>query len=187
MSLSKAEITRLLFNSAVGKSLEEPRDWPMLYDELRQLARVKFRSERVNHTLQPTALVHEAYLRLAEDLHFENRAHFLGVMCRLMRQVLIDHARRHLSAKRGSGDHNLQLNEEIATSRDDLYGMIELEIVLRRLEGIHPRLANLFEYRFILGFTAEEVAEATGLSKTTVNAELQLARSWLKREMVTGR
>ena len=161
----------------------------LVYDELRRLAASALRNERSDHTLQPTALVHEAYLRLAEEPNgrWQNRAHFLAVAARAMRRILVDHARRHKAAKRGSGVVLLALEDDVAGAAaalpaDDV-DLVTLDEALGRLAALDPRQARIVELRFFGGLSVEETAEIVAASGRTVKRDWQLARAWLKREM----
>lgn len=158
----------------------------MLYRELRQLAESAMRAERVNHTLQPTALVHEAFLRLAgEQGRFENRAHFLGVAASAMRRVLVDHARAKNAQKRGSGatlvtvDNLDDLPQRSGTDVD----LVALDDALSRLTLLDARQGRIVELRFFGGLSVEETAAVVGVSERTVKREWQMSRAWLRREV----
>ena len=156
---------------------------PGVYEELRRLAASYLRRERVDHTLQSTALVHEAYLRLIHDgnkLEWQNRAHFVGIFARLMRQTLTNHAVAKHRLKRG-GDERLQLTLEFYESRKVDVGV--LDDALRALEVLDPRQAQIVELRFFAGLTVEEIAEVLSISPATVKREWTVAKLWLRREL----
>ncbi len=161
----------------------------LVYDELRRLAAAALRHERPDHTLQPTALVHEAYLRLAEEpsARWQNRGHFLAVAARAMRRILVDHARRHKAAKRGAGVIRITLDDDMervaAALPADGVDLVALDDALSRLGGLDPRQARIVELRFFGGLSVEETASIVGASARTVKRDWQLARAWLKREM----
>ena len=158
----------------------------IVYEELRLLARRQLRSERVGHTLQPTALVHEAYLRLVEarDLTWESRAHFFGTAARAMRQILVDHARRRNAAKRGGGAERVTLRSDVGDPEDELAAdVIDLHEALERLASNDPDLARLVELRFFAGLTLDETAETLGVSRRKAAKDWSVARLWLQREM----
>ena len=155
---------------------------PGVYDELRRLARSWLRGERAEHTLQGTALVHEAYLRLLNDknLEWQNRAHFIGIFARLMRQTLTNHAVAKHRLKRG-GDDPLQVTLEFYESRKVDVGA--LDEALRELEALDARQAQIVELRFFAGLTIEEIAEVLAISPATVKREWTAAKIWLRREL----
>jgi RNA polymerase sigma factor (TIGR02999 family) len=159
----------------------------LVYDELRKLAAAALRHERTDHTLQPTALVHEAYLRLADEptARWENRSHFMAVAARAMRRILVDHARKHKAVKRGSGAVRLSLDdlERAATLPGDAVDLVALDDALGRLATLDPRQARIVELRFFGGLSVEETAAVVDSSARTVKRDWQLARAWLKREM----
>jgi RNA polymerase sigma factor (TIGR02999 family) len=160
---------------------------PALYPELRKLARGYFRSERSGHTLDPTALVHEAYARLVQHDHpdFRSRSHFLGLSARVMRQILIDHARTRNANKRGGGAAKASLDEALGISSDRSSDMtaIALDDALHELERKEPVKARLIEMRYFGGLTAEESAEVLELSLTEVQRHLRVAQAWLRNEL----
>ncbi len=152
-----------------------------VYDELRALARRQMGRERADHTLQPTALVNEAYLRLVDDsrLGWESRAHFFGIAARAMRQVLIDHARRRNSAKRGGGWERLRLETRELVSPEDGVPAIDLERTLTRLHELHPRSAEVVELRVFAGLSGAEIGSLLGVSRKTVVGDWRFACMWL--------
>lgn len=157
---------------------------PFLYHELRRIAQHHLRQERPDHTLQGTALVHEAYLRLVKQgpSEIENRAHFLAVASRLMRQILVDHARAHRAAKRGGG-LKLELQEGMALQKEQDLDLLALDDALNELARLDPRQSSIVEMRFFGGLSIEDTAEVIGVSRTTVKREWATARAWLLREM----
>jgi RNA polymerase sigma factor (TIGR02999 family) len=157
----------------------------LVYDELRRLAASALRYERPDHTLQPTALVHEAYLRLADDTtgRWESRSHFLAVAARAMRRILVDHARRHNAAKRGSGAALVAFDDLEHAAPAGTVDLVALDIALARLAALDARQARIVELRFFGGLSVEETAEVIGASARTVKRDWQFARAWLKREM----
>jgi len=158
---------------------------PLVYNELRRLAERYLRNERSAATLQPTALVHEAYLRLvAQSMpDWESRAHFFGVAAHLMRQILVDHARKHRSAKRGGGVDKLSIDEIIGLGTDKPADIIALDDALKTLAEIDERKAKVIELRFFGGLSVEETAVALGVSPATIGREQRLAEAWLHREL----
>lgn len=157
---------------------------PQVYAELRRLARGQLRSERRAHTLAPTALVHEACLRLlgARPIDWQDRAHFLAVAATLMRRILVSYARRHRAAKRDGGAA-VTLAEEHALAESRDVDLIALSDALEKLEALDPRQARVVELRYFAGMTIEETAEALGISPATVKIDWSLARAWLLREL----
>lgn len=154
----------------------------LVYDELRALAGRQMGRERADHTLRPTALVNEAYLRLVDDsrLGWESRAHFFRIAARAMRQVLIDHARRRSSAKRGGGWKRLRLETRELVSRDDGVSAVDLERTLTRLRELHPRSADVVELRVFAGLSGAEIAGLLGVSRKTVVGDWRFACMWLR-------
>jgi RNA polymerase sigma factor (TIGR02999 family) len=157
---------------------------PLVYHELRRLARHYIRQERPDHTLQSTALVHEAYLRLIrqESADIENRAHFFAVAAHLMRQILVDHARRRRAAKRGSG-LKLELNEAISVEVPPNVDLIGLDTALNELARLDPQQSRIVEIRFFGGLSIQDTAKIVGVSPATVKREWSTARAWLRREL----
>jgi len=160
---------------------------PLVYEELRRFAQHHLRRERPDHTLQSTALVHEAYLRLNKQTpaDVENRAHFLAVASQLMRQILVDHARKHRAAKRGGG-LKLELEDAMAVQKTRNIDLIALDHALNELARLDPQQSRIVEMRFFGGLSIEDTAEVIGVSRTTVKREWATARAWLLREMGRG-
>jgi RNA polymerase sigma factor (TIGR02999 family) len=160
---------------------------PLVYADLRRLAHHYLQKQRPDHTLQSTALVHEAYLRLAksEKVRFENRAHFFAVLARIMRQILVDYARNHRAAKRDAGI-KLVLDEAIAPSPLRQVSVIVLDDALQGLSRLDSRQGQIVELRFFGGLSLEETALVLGVSPSTVKREWMTARLWLKKEMMQG-
>jgi RNA polymerase sigma factor (TIGR02999 family) len=158
---------------------------PALYAELRRLAASYFRSEQPDNTLQPTALVHEAYLRLIEqkDVQFQNRAHFLGIAAQLMRRILVDKARRRNAAKRGGGQRKVVLEESMGLSQKREVDLMILDDLLERLSQMDARQARIVELRFFGGLSMKETADVLGVSEVTVKRDWSHAKAWLHREM----
>jgi RNA polymerase sigma factor (TIGR02999 family) len=156
-----------------------------LYPELRRLAARLMRRERDGHTLQPTAVVHEAFVRLVNQrtVDWQDRAHFLGIAARVMRQVLIEHARRRGAAKRGADPDRVTLDEALVVGEDPVLGMLALDEVLTRLSAVDPRGAEVAELRIFGGLTVQETAQALGVSVRTVHTDWAMARLWLAREL----
>ena len=166
-----------------------PEDWlPVVYEELRRLARDQMRQEATPQTLQTTALVHEAYLRLIGSgaTDWSNRGHFFGAAARAMRRILVDRARARKADKRGGGQVFMTLDEEVAVPVASPEAVIELDRALDRLDALSTRQRQVVEMRFFGGMTHEEVASVLGVSVPTVRRDWRLAQAWLKREMTGG-
>ena len=185
---SSAQLTRLLANWGQGDL--EARDGliPLIYGELRSIARRYLRRERPDHTLQSAALVNEAYLRMIRQRpgKFENRAHFFGFAAQMMRHILVDHARGRLAAKRGAGAPRLSLDPEIALPQRHEMDLVALDNALNKLAELDPELSRLIELRFFGGLSIEETAVVIQTSPATVKREWATARAWLKREIDKG-
>jgi RNA polymerase sigma-70 factor, ECF subfamily len=179
------EVTELLQALQRGDKQAEGKLIQLIYPELRRLARAQMRRERQDHTLQATALVHEAYLRLTLQPYpaWEGRTQFLAIAARLMRQVLIDHARAHLRRKRGGGEPTWRLDEQFIAAELKPVEWMALDECLTRLARIDSRQGQIVELRFFGGLNVEEVAEHLGVSPKTVKRDWQIARAWLYREM----
>jgi RNA polymerase sigma-70 factor (ECF subfamily) len=179
------EVTRLLIEWKQGNRKAVDLLIPIVYDEMRRLAQNYLRDERAADTLQPTALVHEAYLRLVGQSlpDWESRSHFFGVAAHLMRQILVDHARRHNSAKRGSGAIMASLDEALNFAPQRSPDILALDDALEALSQLDERQCRIIELRFFGGFSVEETAQAMGISVATVGREQRLAEAWLHREM----
>ncbi len=158
---------------------------PLVYAELRSLARRYLRRERSDHTLQATALVHEAYLRLVDQrgVTWQNRAHFFGVAAQAMRRILVDHARRHHAAKRGGPAFKISLDDVVVAAQERSDDVLALDDALTRLTALDPRQGQIVELRVFSGLTVEETAEALGISPATVKREWMSAKAWLTREV----
>jgi RNA polymerase sigma factor (TIGR02999 family) len=182
---SSARISRLLADW--GRGDENARDAliPVVYDELRRIARRYLRTERPDHTLQSAALVNEAYLRLTRHPapRWQNRAHFFGVAARLMRHILVDHARHRVAAKRGAGVARLALDPEIMSLGKTDVDLLALDDALGRLSVLDAQQGRLVELRFFGGLSIEETATVLDISPATVKREWVTARTWLKREL----
>ncbi len=192
---TQAEVSRLLAAWAQGEAAALSELLPLVYDELRRLADSYLRRERDSHTLQPTALVHEAFLRLlghppqlAQLAEAENRAHFFGIAAQVMRQVLVDHARAHASAKRGGAWQRISLTAAQFDAAGDPHEieLLALDQALTRLAAFDPQLARLVELRYFADLTIAETAHVLGISSATVKREWQTARTWLQRELRRG-
>ena len=182
---SKKDFTRLIEDLNEGKDGAEAELIPIVYDELRALARYYMRDERSGHTLQTTALVHEAYLKMggAKEESWENKAHFLRVAAKAMRRVLIDHARRKLSEKHGGGRRKENIEEAEVFLGEPTIDLIAMDDALEELAGMDAKLAQVVELRFFGGLTVEETAKVLGVSTRTVKYDWRMARAWLKQKM----
>jgi RNA polymerase sigma factor (TIGR02999 family) len=179
------DITRLLRQWKDGDEAALTELLPLVYRELRALARSYLRRERSDHTLQATALVHELFIRFAAEggMNWQDRSHFFGVAARAMRQILIAHARRHNAGKRGGGQAVIDIAEIADPSVRADVDLIALDATLLKLAATDPRQARIVELRFFGGYTVEETAALVGCSHATVSREWHLARLWLYREM----
>ena len=181
---SPKEVTQLLQAWGQGDQRALDRLLPLVYDEMRRLAESYLRRERSDHTLQPTALVHEAYLRMIDQsLHVENRHHFFGIAAQVMRRILVDHARAHQAAKRGGPGGKISLDEIAEQAENRAVDLIVLDDALNSLATFDPQQARIVELRYFGGLTIEEVAAVIDLSPATVKREWRLARTWLKHEI----
>ena len=161
---------------------------PLVYDELRRLAARYLRRESPGNTLQPTALVHEAFLKLAGQhrVDWQGRTHVLAIGAKAMRRILVDHAKRKHRVKRGGGMKRIQLDEAAALSPERDEDLLAVDEALEKLAGIDERQAAIVELRFFGGMTVEEVAQSLGISKRTVESEWTMVRAWLRRELAKG-
>jgi len=157
---------------------------PLVYDELRVIATRLMRGERADHTLQATALVHEAYARLVDaQVDWRDRSHFFAIAARQMRRILVDHAKARGRVKRGGGDRPLTLDEAVAVSGDSNENLVELDEALERLAELDERKAKVVELHYFGGLTYDEAAEVLGISPATVDRDLRFAKAWLYREL----
>jgi len=187
----QGDVTRFLNEWSTGDDAALERLTPLVYDELRRLAASYLKNERADHTLQATALVHEAYLSLRDMRHFswQNRANFIGVMAKLMRRILIDHARRHNAEKRGGDNAKVPISEsEPAATTKPRVDLLELDEALDRFAAEHPRSANIVELKFFGGLTIDEITEVLSqgeekISTATVERDWRFARAWLRSEL----
>jgi RNA polymerase sigma factor (TIGR02999 family) len=183
------EITRILAALQGGDREAFGAVFPLVYDELRRMARHRMRGERPGHTLSPTALVHEAYLKLAglERIEWRNRAQFFALAAQAMRQVLVDHALKRKTQKRGGGQVHVTLEDGVHGHTPPVEEILALDEVLKRLEALHERRARVVVCRFFAGMEVEETAAALGVSEATVKRDWSVARAWLNRELAQGR
>lgn len=185
--VESSEITALLSEWAAGNQQALNEVIPRVYTELRQLAAGYLRKERPDHTLEPTALVHEAYLRLASQSGapcLRNRSQFFGIAARLMREILVDHARRRQASRRAG--HKVSLEEAISLPGGQSANLLVLDDALNALEELDPRKCKVIELRYFGGLSIEEIAEVLDLSAKTVSRDLRLAEAWLYHSMRKG-
>jgi RNA polymerase sigma factor (TIGR02999 family) len=179
------DVTQLLRNWQVGDQSARDQLLEIVYEELRRQAARYLRRERPDHTLQPTALVHEAYLQLIDQsrVNWENRAHFFGAAARLMRRVLVDHARAHQAEKRGSGEEKLALDEAMAVPQSKDLNILALNDALEELARMDEQQSRIVELRYFGGLSIEETATVTGVSPATVKREWAMAKAWLQTQI----
>ena len=184
---SSEHITEFLARWRAGDQEALEQLIPLVYTELRNIARNHLRGERPGHTLQSAALVHEAYLRLVDQKPFEaeNRAHFLAIASRLMRQILVDYARSHAAAKRGA-DLQVDFNTALVVSKERSAELVALDDALNQLSRIDEQQGRIVEMRFFGGLTIEQIGEVLGISRSTVKREWNVAKAWLTRQMKRG-
>lgn len=188
MARAPGDITVLLAKLRAGDRSAESLLLPLVYDELRRVARHYMRAERRDHTLEPTALVHETYMRLAgqRDVEWHNRAHFFAVAAQLMRHILVDYARAHKAEKRGGSQPKMELGEGLALTEERATEVLAVDEALNRLAECDPRQARVVELRFFGGLNEEEAAEVLGVSTRTVKRDWSMARAWLFKEINKG-
>jgi RNA polymerase sigma-70 factor (ECF subfamily) len=184
-SLPPQEVSQLLVDWGNGNQAALDRLMALVYTELRQLAHRYMRRERPGHTMQTTALIHEAYLRLVDQhqVRWQHQAHFFGIAAWLMRQILIEHARRHTRAKRGGGVGTLALDETAIVSQARATELLALNDALERLATIDPRKSQVVELRFFGGLSVEEAAQVLNIAPNTVLRDWRMAKAWLRREI----
>ena len=184
----REQVTQILIDSAEGGRGAAARLMPLVYDELRQMARGYLQRERSDHTLQATGLVHEAYLRLVDQTaaNWKNRAQFLAVAAQQMRRILVDHARAHATGKRGGEWCKVEFEDALAPATSRSLDVIALDDALRDLMKLNPQHSQIVELRFFGGMTVDEVAEVLDLSPRTVQREWRMARVWLRRQIYGG-
>jgi RNA polymerase sigma factor (TIGR02999 family) len=185
MSSPTANVTQMLVDWCNGDASALDKLTPIVYEELHRLASSHLRRQRADHTLQPTALVHEAYLRLVEEknIRWQNRAHFYGMAANMMRCILIDYARARDARKRGGGAHQLSLTVADRFAAEPDVDLLALDDALKTLEEIDPRQSRIVELRFFGGLEIDETAEVLGISPATVGREWRMARAWLYQEL----
>jgi len=185
---SQLQITQMLLDWSAGDHAALERMMPLVYGELHRLAHHYMNRERACHTLQTSALVNEAYLRLVDqrNVKWNNRAHFFAIAAQMMRRILVDYARSHLYAKRGAGAVHLSLDHAKLVSNEPSAEVTALDEALTKLESIDPQQARVVELKFFGGLTIKETAEALGISVDMVKREWSTAKAWLYREMRNG-
>ena len=183
-----ADVTQLLDAAVAGDSKAAAELLPLVYDELRQLAAARMAAEVPGHTLNPTALVHEAYIRLVgnADIKWDGRSHFFAAAAEAMRRILVDHARRRKSLKRGGEFERQILADEVAIDLGDVDALLDLDAALSKLATEDSEMAKLVELRYFAGLSVEETASALGVSPRTVKRNWAYARAWLGRELNAG-
>ncbi|HEU4479747.1 MAG TPA: sigma-70 family RNA polymerase sigma factor [Pyrinomonadaceae bacterium] len=183
---SSEGITQLLINWGKGDQAALERLMPLVYSELRRLASNYLRRERAEHTLQPTALVNEAYLKLVDQRNakWQNRAHFFGIAAQLMRRILVDHARQRQAVKRGGAEqHRLSITSAEAVVKQPEIDLLALNEALEELAEMDPQQSRIVELKFFGGLSIEETAEVLGISHATVERDWKMARAWLRRQL----
>src|SRR5215471_6568896 len=185
MTVSQTGVTELLVDWSKGDQEALNKLIPLVYDELHKLASRHLRRERPDHTLQTTALVHEAYLKLVDqrNAHWENRVQFFAVAAQLMRRILVDYARSHRASKRGGDVYKLSIDEAVIASEEKDAELLALDEALNHLESIDPQQSRVVELRVFAGLTLEETAKALNISPRTVRREWSMAKAWLHREI----
>lgn len=185
MASSPHSVTALLLDWSNGNKESLDKLIPVVYHELRRQAARHLRRERREHTLQTTGLIHEAYLRLVDqkNVRWQNRAHFFGIAAKLMRQILVDHARKNQAAKRGGMDIKLSLEEVTLVSEERDMNLMDLDAALTTLATIDPRKGRIVELRYFGGLTMDETAEVLGVSLATAKHDWSMAKAWLRREL----
>jgi RNA polymerase sigma factor (TIGR02999 family) len=184
-----SDVTLLLRQWSEGDQEALNRLVPLLYAELRQLAHHRLRREQANRTVNTTGLVHDAYLKLVDvrSARFRDRGHFLAMASRVMRRLLVDQARARRSAKRGGDAEKVELDDELCVSETQADELAELDEALQRLEALDPRQGQIVEQRYFGGLALEEIAEAIGVSLSTVKRELRFAHAWLAADLAECR
>lgn len=180
-----SDVTTLLSEWSRGDQKALDALTPLVYAELHLRAKSYLRHERADHTLQPTALIHEAYMRLVDDrpAEWNGRVHFLAVASRVMRQILVDHARRHAAGKRGSGMAHVTFTEALIPAQSENADILALNDALAKLAEFDERMCRIIEMRYFGGCTVDETAQALGVAGITVMREMRIAEAWLRRAM----
>ena len=184
MNPEKGEVTQLLNEMAKGDSGAAEKLLPLVYSELHRLAAAYMRRERPDHTLQATALINEAYLRLSgENAEWNSREHFIGMAANVMRHVLVDYARAHNAKQRDGGMKRVEMQDDLAISPEKLEEVLSLHEALKTLESLHPRQGKVVELRYFGGLSVDQIASLLGVSQRSVKRDWSLARIWLFREL----
>jgi RNA polymerase sigma factor (TIGR02999 family) len=188
MDPDREDVTVLLTELSKGNQAAASKLIPLVYAELRRLASGYMRRERSDHTLQATALVHEAYLKLVEQrsVDWQSRAHFFGIAAQVMRRILVDHARGHLREKRGGGQRLVPIDEALVFAPEQSLELVKLDQALERLSKLDPRQGKIVELRFFGGLTVEQTAELLGISPKTVKRDWSMAKAWLHGDLKQG-
>jgi RNA polymerase sigma factor (TIGR02999 family) len=183
--MASSQVSALLADWSRGNRDALDQLLPLVYAEMRRIAARQLRKERIDHSLQPTALVHEAYLRLVDQrqVDWQNRAHFFGVAALVMRRILVDHARRHAAAKRGNGLRLVPIDEATESAAPNEVPILALDHALDRLAAVDATLAKIVELRVFGGLTIEEAAHVLDVSPSTAKRDLRTAKAWLRREL----
>ncbi|HAF22252.1 MAG TPA: RNA polymerase subunit sigma-70 [Blastocatellia bacterium] len=186
---SQTGVTQLLAEASSGDQVAVDALFESVYNELRRLAKDHLRDERPNHTLQATALVHEAYLRLVggQQIEWQNRAQFFSIAAQVMRHILVDHARKYAAGKRGGGERKLSLDEAIRFAEERDINLIALDDVLKTLASLDEEQSKIVELRFFGGLSIKEIAETLQISETTVSRKWSTAKLWLHNELILGK
>lgn len=186
---SKQEITQWLIACKGGEPAALEKLMPLVYDELRRQAMRFFSRERADHTLQPTALVNEVYLRLVNqhDVNWQNRAQFFGIAAQMMRRILVSHARARQAAKRGGAEQRITLGEDVAVAPQRDVNLLALDEALKKLEAIDLEKSRMVELRFFSGLSVAETAEVMGVSPRTIDRQWRTAKAWLYRDIAGER
>jgi RNA polymerase sigma factor (TIGR02999 family) len=189
MTSAQSEVTTLLHRLNAGDNSAAEQLVTLVYDELRRLAGAFMRRERFDHTLQPTALVHEAWLRLVEQREWsiKNRSHFFGMAAQMMRRILVDHARAAKAEKRGGGQASVSLENALVVAIEHPIELLDVHRAMERLYQLDQRRAGVAEMRFFGGLSVEEIAEISGVAPRTVKRQWRSARAWLSRELLADR
>jgi RNA polymerase sigma factor (TIGR02999 family) len=182
---SSDDVTRMLVQWSNGEQSALDQLIPLVYDEMRQIAGRVLKRERRDHTLQPTALVHEAYLRLIDqrNVNWQNRAHFFAIAAQAMRRIIVDHARRHNALKRGGDNLKVELEAALLLPGASDVDVVKLDDALTALAAFDPQQERIVELRFFGGLSIEETAEVIGISPATVKRDWSMAKAWLHREI----
>jgi len=187
MKPEKGDVTQLLNEMAKGDSGAAEKLLPLVYTELHRLAASYMRRERPDHTLQATALINEAYLRLSkENAEWNSREHFIGMAANVMRHVLVDYARAHNAQQRDGGMKRVEMQDDLAIATEKLEEVLSLDEALKTLESLHPRQGKVVELRYFGGLSVEQIASLLGVSPRSVKRDWSLARIWLFRELKQG-